>query len=108
MALVARKLVRKVALAVMVFARTGFAKTGFAKTGFAVKPRLAVASLAAVAGLATFTLDFDFDLEAGLLLIKDFFVTAIVISPRGLELNFFTPSWIASGVPNHTRKLEKT
>jgi hypothetical protein len=51
---------------------------------------LAVANLAAAAGLATFTLDFDFDLEAGLLLIKDFFVIAIVFSPR-VKLNFVTP-----------------
>jgi hypothetical protein len=48
----------------------------------AVFRRLAVANLAAVVGLVTFGLDFDFDGEAGLLLIKDFFVIAIVIIPQ--------------------------
>jgi hypothetical protein len=48
----------------------------------AVFRRLAVASLAAVVGFAPFGLDFDFAGEAGLLLIKDFFVIAIVIIPQ--------------------------
>jgi hypothetical protein len=65
----------------------GFAVVnGFAvviPTGLARTLRLAVASLAAAAGFATFfVVDFDLDWEAGLLLIKDFFVIAIVISPR--------------------------
>ena len=48
--------------------------------------RAAVTSLAAATGPV---LDFLVVFLAGVLLIKDFFVTAIVVSPR-LELNFFT------------------
>lgn len=44
--------------------------------------RWAVASLADEVGLATFAVDFEVDLEAPELPIRDFFVTAIVISPR--------------------------
>ena len=50
--------------------------------GFARMVRLAVASFAAAAGLAVFACDFEVDLEAAELLIKDFFVIAIVISPK--------------------------
>jgi hypothetical protein len=62
----------------------------------------AVASFAAATGLGV--LDLDCDLEVDLLaelLIKDFLVIAIGISPR---FDFFwkllTPTHVASGVPN--------
>jgi hypothetical protein len=60
-----------------------------------------VASLAALIGLAgVLGLDFVmvvfFEVE---LLIKDFLVTAMFVSP-GFELNFVTPLYSASRVPN--------
>ncbi|MGA7244340.1 MAG: hypothetical protein WBX19_14215 [Terracidiphilus sp.] len=45
----------------------------------------AVASLVAEVGLVTLAVDFEVDLEAPELLIKDFFVIAIVISPRKMD-----------------------
>lgn len=65
-----------------------------------VRVLLAVVSLAAAAGLAADLAGaFEVDLEA-LLLIKDFFVTAIGIYPPGMDLHCFTLTCSASGVPN--------
>ena len=61
--------------------------------------RTAVTSFAAATGPLV---DFMVGFFAGVLLIRDFLVIAIVVSPE-LELNFFTPSYSASGVPNRYR-----
>ncbi len=60
-----------------------------------VSVRVAVASFAAAKGPLAFGLDFLVDFLEGLLLIRDFFVIAIVDSPRNLDLNFFTPIYTA-------------
>jgi hypothetical protein len=62
--------------------------------------RDAVASFAAATGPLAFGLDFLVDFLEGLLLIRDFFVIAIVDSPRNLDLNCFTPIYSACWAPN--------
>ncbi|MGA9585483.1 MAG: hypothetical protein WBQ95_09160 [Terracidiphilus sp.] len=66
----------------------------------AVTCRDAVASFAAATGPLAFGLDFLVDFLEELLLIRDFFVIAIVVSPRIWNLNFFTPLYSACCVPN--------
>jgi hypothetical protein len=66
----------------------------------AVTFRDAVASFAAATGPLAFGLDFLVDFLEGVLLIRDFFVIAIVDSPRIWILNFFTPFYSACFVPN--------
>jgi hypothetical protein len=60
----------------------------------------AVASFAAATGPLAFVVAFLVDFLEVLLPIRDFLVIAIVVSPQDLELNFFTPIYGASCMPN--------
>lgn len=67
---------------------------------------VAVASLAAAAFPVTFALAFLVDFFEEVLLIKDFFVTAIVVFPQILDWNCCTHPYIAGDVPNSSRETE--
>jgi hypothetical protein len=73
------------ALASLLLAGVNFALASLLLAGvnFALASLLlADASFAAAAGAATLRVEFEVDFEVELLLIKDFFVIAIVVSPK--------------------------
>jgi hypothetical protein len=64
--------------------------------------RMAVASFAAATGPLALVVVFLADFLEGLLLIRDFLVIAMVGSPQGWNLSFFTLFYIACGAPNRS------